>query len=886
MTRGRDDNGSLQAERTVYSGASLRAVAMPMGGIGAGEFALGGDGLLRQWQIFNQVNHTAFLPDTFFAIWAREGDRAAEPVARLLQTDCFYDEEFEPVLSASDHIIPPEAISRIKRLEAGGERVCVDDIRYVGEYPIAELEYVDEELPVEVSLEALSPMIPLNAKDSGLPAVVFNFTVRNTTDGPTQVSLMGTLQNAVGYDAGSGIAGNRCVCYGGNRNEAVCGEGLAAVSMTNDRLGSDHAGWGSMVIATLGDEAQVLERWQDLEALWQRFAVDGLVGPSLAAGESAPGETHNGAVAVRFTLGPGEERVIPIVIAWHFPNHYVNWNQTGFGVTDTKTKFHLGNMYSNWFTSALDAAEYVGENYERLCGDTRLYRDTFYDSTLPYGLLDAVTSQTSTIRTPTCIWNADGNFHGFEGAVGAVQGVWGVSSGSCPLNCTHVWNYEMTLSRLFPDLERTMRATDWHVQQTDEGGVIFRTVVPLYLPRWQQVQAGERTTIACDGHWGTVLKTYREFQQSGSKDWLDEVWPNVQRAMQYGFETWDDDEDGVLDGPQWNTFDLYFHGHNTYCSSLYLAALRACEEMAKIQGDEDLADDCRRRFESGSEKIDATLFNGEYYEQHFDESIEGADHHQYGKGCISDQVFGQWWAHSLGLGYILDPEKVRSALASVHKYNFRQNLIGHTQTPRVYASDWEPSLLNASWPNGGRQEHPMLYCDEVWTSIEYHLGSHMIIEGMIEQGMELVQAARNRHNGVTRNPWNEIECGDHYVRPMASWALLEGAGGRVYDAWRGMISFDPRTTPEQFRSFFITAEGWGTFAQTRDGNSQTNLLVVAWGELALRELRLGLAEGVEPASVNVRGEDATWRLEDGAVVLDLGETKLAAGDELIVEIEW
>jgi len=180
----------------------------------------------------------------------------------------------------------------------------------------------------------------------------------------------------------------------------------------------------------------------------------------------------------------------------------------------------------------------------------------------------------------------------------------------------------------------------------------------------------------------------------------------------------------------------------------------------------------------------------------------------------------------------------------------------------------------------------MLYCDEVWTGLEYHLGSHMLWEGMVEEAFHIVKGARDRHDGVYRNPWNEIECGDHYARPMASWMLLEGAGGRVYDAWRGMLAFDPRVTPEDFRSFFITAAGWGTFGQTRGEACQTNTLRVAWGELELRELRLGLPEGVEPAAVTIGGEDASWRAEKGCVVLEPGETRLAAGEELTVEITW
>ena len=89
------DGGS---ERITYSGESLRAIAMPIGGIGAGNLSLAGDGTLRQWQVFNQVNHTAYLPGTFFGVRVQSGARGSEPMMRLLQTDCFYDTEFEPAL--------------------------------------------------------------------------------------------------------------------------------------------------------------------------------------------------------------------------------------------------------------------------------------------------------------------------------------------------------------------------------------------------------------------------------------------------------------------------------------------------------------------------------------------------------------------------------------------------------------------------------------------------------------------------------------------------------------------------------------------------------------------------------------------------------------------
>ncbi len=874
-------------ERIVYRGPSLRAVAMPMGGVGAGNFALAGDGTLRQWQIFNQVNHSAFLPGTFFAIRAQGGRRGGGPVTRLLQTDCFYADDFEPALSTSDYMIPDEA----RVLARSG--ACVDDIEYIGEYPIAELRYVDDELPVKVSLQAFSPMIPLNSKDSGLPAALFFFTIENTSSAQVNVALAGSLQNAVGYDSAGGIAGVQCPCYGGNVNRAVREEGLAAVEMTNMRLPADDPAQGSMVIAALADGCSIQERWTDFDAFWRGLSQCGRLLPAAPAGPSPDGRTVNGAVAAHLVLAPGQSAQVAFVIAWHFPNHYVNWSQVGFGITDTKSRFWLGNMYNNWFGSALDVLAYVRENLDRLAGDTRRYRDTLYDTTLPYWFTDRVSAQAATLRSPTCMWNEDGNFHGFEGVRGAVNSDWGCASGCCPLNCTHVWNYEMTLSRLFPDLERTMRRTDLKVQMTPEGGVIFRTVLPLYLPRWRVPTGGEHTNVACDGHWGTILKVCREWQQCGCEDFLDELWPELLRAVQFGFEEWDDDGDGVLDGPQWNTYDLYFYGHNTYCSLLYLAALLAVEEMALHRGEAELAEECRRRFESGSAKIDATLFNGEYYEQRFDETIPGADRRQYGKGCLSDQLFGQWWAHSLDLGYLLDPGNVRTALNAIYRHNFRHDFVGHVQQPRVYASDWDKGLLTTTWPRGGRQEHPMLYADEVWTGLEFQVAGHMLAEGMVEQAMHIIKAAYERHDGTYRNPWNEIECGDHYARPMASWYMLEAAAGRVYHASRALLGFDPRVTPEQFRGFFITAEGWGTFGQHRGERSQNNELRLAWGSLALDTLRLGLPEGAGDSpgvSAYLGGAEIAidTRVADGQLLIEFedGLALTAGEDDLTIRIEW
>jgi non-lysosomal glucosylceramidase len=786
------------SKRTVYRGDSLRAVAMPLGGLGTGSIALCGDGGLRQWQIFNQVNHQAHVPHSFFAVWARP--RPGRPVAKVLQSSALYDDaDFVPAATSADHVVPEES----RRLLAALPGVA--EIEFVGEYPVAEITYRDPDLPVEVSLEAFSPMVPLNAKDSGLPAVLFRFTARNPGERELEVSLAATLQNAVGYGGVEPIAGVECPDYGGNTNLAIGLHGLTGLYLIAPGLASDDPRNGTMVLATTEEDASLLAQWDDPQALWRQFSETGRTLETRPTGSSPAGRTWNAALAVPFTLGPGEAKTVTFLLGWHFPNRLVNWGQTGFGVADTKTRFWLGNAYARWFQDALGLAEYVRDNLHRLTSETRLFRDTFYDSTLPYWLLDAVSSQASIVRSPTVMWTGDGNFHGFEGCGGASTTPWLVRGGCCPLNCTHVWNYEQSLSRLYPDLERTMRRTDLLVQLSPEGAIPHRTVLPLYLSRWPDGGPGSET-VAADGHFGTVLKAYREYLISGDRAFLDEVWPAVRKAMAYGMDRWDPDGDGLLDGPQWNTYDLNFYGHNTFCSGFYLAALRAAEEMALIEGERGLAQDYRARFQSGAARLDERLWNGEYYRQRYD--AHRYREKQYGEGCLADQMIGQWWAHLLDLGYLFPEERVRSALDAVWRHNFRRDFVGFKQQ-RVFASDRDKGLLICTWPRGGRPERPMYYCDEVWTGIEYQVASHLMMEGLVDEGLEIVRVCRDRYDGRVRNPFNEYECGHWYARALSSYALLEGLTGARYDAVDKTLYIDSRVG-DDFRSFLATATGFGT----------------------------------------------------------------------------
>jgi len=259
---------------------------------------------------------------------------------------------------------------------------------------------------------------------------------------------------------------------------------------------------------------------------------------------------------------------------------------------------------------------------------------------------------------------------------------------------------------------------------------------------------------------------------------------------------------------------------------------------------------------------------------------------------MSDQLIGQWWAHQLGLGYLLPRDKVTSALKAVFKYNFKSDLTEWKHSPRAFAGAKDKGLIICTWPRGGRPANVMLYSDEVWTGIEYQVAAHLIYEGMIEEGLAVVKGARERYDGIPRppiqrNPWSEIECGGHYARAMSSWSLLLAISGWEYDAPRGVLRFTPRHSKEDFSSFFSGPAGWGSARQSRRGRHQTNELRVDEGQVVLTELRLETLN----APTGVRAELAGKRIKSAFTFTDgtlrvslLGPVVLRAGQSLRLQM--
>jgi len=351
-----------------------------------------------------------------------------------------------------------------------------------------------------------------------------------------------------------------------------------------------------------------------------------------------------------------------------------------------------------------------------------------------------------------------------------------------------------------------------------------------------------------------------------------------------------------MEGLQHNTYDIEFYGPNSMMQSWYVGALRCGAEMADALGDSAAASQYTRLADAGRDWMDAHLFNGEYYEQRIDPEAsrhapmstqismggqrEGNPKYQYGAGCLSDQLIGAWMAQACGMGRLFDEDHTRRTLDSIFRYNFRQSLRDHNNAQRIYAIGDEAGLLLCTWPRGGRPDLPFVYSDEVWSGIEYQAAGHLIYEGFVEQGLAIVEGLRARYNGERRNPWNEMECGSHYARSLASWTLLLALSGFECDLTAGHLGFRPALPERPFHCFWSTGTGWGVYEQ---GDHQV-MLRCDYGAQTLQTLRLGNAD---IRSVTVNGTPVGARIEHGdggtRVTLDAVVT-LRADDVLVGEV--
>jgi uncharacterized protein (DUF608 family) len=831
-----------------FSGATATQVAMPVGGIGAGCVCFNGYGGLQDFSIGNRPVTTA-LPDGYAssdAAFAVLHVKGTSPITKLVEGPF-------PLFKIYDQGLQGEGYRR-----GGFEGFPrFDQCTFQGEYPFGEAKITDRSAPLRITVTAWNPFIPLDDKNSGIPCAILEYTLHNPTTQTVEYEFSYHLSHLA---PGCGSDGSK------SRNTVIPGRGVFLNNVENPNAEA----YGSACLMAIGHKPRIKGMWlrspdwefDSLSALWRELST-GTFSTNEGSNEIDTGGRNGASILLEGALAPGASRTYPILIAWHFPNCYV---QVGGDVptatsSDEKTPGcrSLGEgtpppwrpYYASVWKDAREVAFHVSENYSSLRSRTVAFKEALFSSTLPPYVLDAVSANLAILKSPTVLRLENGDLWGWEGCF--------PDGGCCHGSCTHVWNYAQAFPHLYPKLERTLRELELVRSMDESGHVTFRSALP-------EGPVKHDFHAAADGQLGGIMKVFRDWQISGDSDWLKKMYPLAKRSLDYCVRTWDPDHRGGLFEPHHNTYDIEFWGPDGLCTSIYLGALSAFAAMARACGqaaDAEFYEELARRC---AHFLDEQLFNGEYYQQKvqymglrndsFARMVTEVDEHssemlrllkeegpkyQYGSGCMSDGVIGAWMARTYGIDTPLAHEHVRKNLRAIFNHNFRTDLAQHANAQRPgYAMGHEPGLLVCTWPRGGKPTLPFVYSDEVWTGIEYQVASHLIAEGFVREGLTIVKALRSRYDGRVRNPWNEYECGNYYARAMASYALLGALAGFRYSAVQKTLWFGPAVPVRPFTTFFSTAFGFGTIALDR----RSLHIQVIEGELSLEKLVLAEGEKV------------------------------------------
>lgn len=773
-----------------YTGRHLDRIAFPVGGIGAGMVCFEGTGSVSQVSVYNEPN-LVDGPLMFAAVWVKDAEKGAK------------------VLEGP---VPDWRIFGVPRKSLGASRSGIglprfDHAEFVARFPFASLRLQDEDVPLEVMVTAWSPFIPSDEDNSSLPCGGLEYTFENRAD---------TLVEGVfSYNSTNFMKKPGCV------NRIVSFENGFVLS--NDGGSANPHLNGDFAIFTDEPSAVIDHCWYrgghfDSETMIWNNVKRGTLRPVPPVEKNAPGAS----LSIPFTLLPGQKRTFRVMFAWYVPESEVRSgkdlpteNASGLTTATEDVVSYHRPWYSGRFANIGEVGNYFRTHYDTLRTTSALFRDTFFESTLPDAVLEAVSANLSLMKTPTILRQRDGRLWGWEGCRELV--------GCCAGTSTHVWNYAQAIPHLFPRLERTLRETEFKENQNPDGRQIFRAGLPI-RPVLHDYYA------AADGQLGGIMKFYRDWRISGDDEWMKLWYPSVKQSMDFCIAFWDPERTGILQEPQHNTFDINFLGPNGMCSSFYLGALKAMIALGDYVGDD--TGEYAALLERGVTAMESELFNGEYFIQKiphgnsertllqsakpgtYPELVEllqkEGPRYQYGDGCLANGVAGTWLAAMCGIDEpIVNPDKVKSHYEAVFRYNFFDDLSDHANPQRpAFAMKNDGGLVLCTWPKSERPSLPFSYSDEIWTGIEYQVASHMIRLGQVEEGLKIVSTTRKRYDGAVRNPFDEFECGHFYARAMSSYALLQGLTGVRYDAVEKTLFIDSRMG-DNFTSFFAAEDAWG-----------------------------------------------------------------------------
>ena len=749
---------------------------MPLGGFGAGCIGRSSRGDFNLWHIDGGEHTFKTVPACQFSIF-ESGQ------AYALSTQ-----------SPEDHTLQSWQWYPPSQEQSSGT--------YHALYPRSWFVY-ENVLKTQLTCEQFSPIWADNYQEASYPVAVFLWKAHNPTNAPITISIMLTWENMVGWftntlkspevrvrDDGSPVY-EYLPRWGESQGNYNC------LAEDNQYFGcvlgqvSDHQtvqeGDGTWCIATAKNpQVEIFHhsRFNPVgngEDVWQSFSANGSL-PNYLDETPADENTRLGAaIAVRFTLQPGENLEVPFVLSWDFP---VTEFAAGVNYYRRYTDFFGCNGENAWQIATTALKEY--QNWRSLIQSWQ--EPIITRSDLPDWFKMALFNELYDLTSGGTLWNASSEID----PVGQFA----------VLECLDYRWYESLdvrlygsfgLLMLFPELEKSViRAFARAIPQSDDRTRIigYYLTIKSESPNAIRKIAGatphdlgapnewvwEKTNytsyqdcnlwkdLGCD----FVLQVYRDFLFTSANDiqFLADCWDAIVQTLDY-VKTFDLDGDSIPEnsGAPDQTFDDWrLQGVSAYCGGLWLAALEAAIAISQIltnhRGTEN-TETQRFIYESWLNQskpiYQEKLWNGEYYRL---DSESGSD------VVMADQLCGQFYARLLSLPDIVPSDRALSALTKVYDACFLK-----FQNGKFGAAN---GVLPNGLPENPNSTHPL----EVWTGINFGLAAFLVQMDMKTEAMRLTEAVVKQiyDNGLQfRTPEaitaNGTFRASTYLRAMAIWGI-------------------------------------------------------------------------------------------------------------------
>ena len=742
----------------------------PVGGFGAGTFSRSYRGHFERWHVKAGVHKSQDVPANQFAVFVQP--QGGQPVAQVLATG------------------KPEGGA----LSAWNWSYSAGAGEYAALYPKSWFAYRSDDLGVKLTLEQFSPVLPNNYKETSYPVAIYNWFAENPSEKPATVSILFSWTNMVGWFRDqlpnlSGALNNQNKNF--YRSEQIRGGAMQGIVFDRLRSGAVEEEWdGQFAIAVLagaGVDVTYSTNWFPFGSgaeIWKPFAADGKL-PNWAPNLASAGEPIAAAIAVRFTLGPKEKKLIPMALSWDLPI----------------VEFGGGRKWIRHYTKFFDAS---GTNAWKIAR-TGLENDQSWSEQIDAWQKPFIDEESKPLWYRGELFNelydlADGGTmwaHELNGLGNPKHPSAKTADSFSYLECFDYKYYgtsdvrfygSFPLVKFWPEIEKQ--------EMREYTDTIPESNPQQYVWAWKQarqqdpVPVMQRKTAGSAPHdlgsptedpfvnanqynyqdvsnWRDlnskyVLMVWRDYVFTGSSDtdFLRYTWDAVKMAMEH-LRQYDKDGDGLIENGGFpdQTYDTWTaRGESSYSGSLYLAALRATSEIARRLGDQATAQSYDTLFKRAQAAFIKKLWNGEYFNYDV-----GSD---YKTNIMAEQLAGQWYADLTGLGDLVPDPMQRSALKHVYDYNvmkFQNGTMG---------------AVNGIAANGDIL-HENEQVEEVWTGTTFSVASHMLAEGMREEGFKTAEGVYNvvwKDRGYFfRTPEAYDSRGmfraSMYMRPGAIWSM-------------------------------------------------------------------------------------------------------------------